>query len=126
MLDSDGLPPRESLKQFLGAVGDRDLFSDDPEFDSHWLSMLVDAAISFGGRKLRDAKKLVEQVSVNHRLEFADPPRHRAEADARRLAFAVTQATLITAKANSKYQMALIRRPNAAGLPATAAGSDLP
>src|SRR6266436_1387612 len=93
MLDSDGLPPREALKRFLDAVGGRALFSDDPEFDSHWLSMLVDAANSFGGRKLRDAKKLVEQVSVHHGLEFADPPRHRAEADARRLAFAVTQAT---------------------------------
>jgi hypothetical protein len=55
--------------------------------------MLVEAAISFGGRNLRDAKKLVERVSVNHGLEFADVPRHRAEADARRLAFAVTQAT---------------------------------
>src|SRR5260370_21993492 len=39
MLDSDGLPPSEALKLFLEAVGDRDLFTDEPGFDCHWLSM---------------------------------------------------------------------------------------
>jgi hypothetical protein len=29
--------------RFLDAVGDRDLLSDNPEFDAHWLGMLVDA-----------------------------------------------------------------------------------
>jgi hypothetical protein len=39
-LDSDGLPPSEVLKRFLDAIGGRDHpFSDEPEFDSHWLSM---------------------------------------------------------------------------------------
>src|SRR5438132_11534746 len=34
MLDRDGLPPREALTLFLEAVGDRDLFSDEPQYDS--------------------------------------------------------------------------------------------
>jgi len=102
MLDRDGLPPSEALKRFLDAVGKRDLFSDEPGFDSHWLEMLVDAAaISLGGRKLGDAKKLVEQMGLT--LEFGEPiqalrarraeaPRHRAEADARGLAAAFAKA----------------------------------
>src|SRR5258707_15726469 len=60
MLDSDGLPPSEALKRFLDAVGGRDLFSDEPGFDSYWLRMLVDAAaIPLGGRKPWDAKNLI-------------------------------------------------------------------
>src|SRR5260370_6785552 len=79
------------IDRFLEAVGERDLFGDDPEFDSHWLSMLADAAtISLGGRKLRDAKKLIEQMGST--MEFAEAPRHRAEADSRGLAFEFAQA----------------------------------
>ena len=49
--------------------------------------MLVDAAaISRGAPKLGDARKPVE-----HGLKSDEPPRHRAEADARRLALAVTE-----------------------------------
>jgi hypothetical protein len=43
MLDQDGLPPREALQRFLEAVGDRDLFSDEPDYDatgSTWLRRL--------------------------------------------------------------------------------------
>jgi hypothetical protein len=87
MLDQDGLPPSTALKQLLDAVGDRDLFSDEPEFDDHWLGMAVDAAaVTLGGRKLGDARKLLEQIGLV--LEPGKPPRHRAEADARRVALA--------------------------------------
>jgi hypothetical protein len=93
MLDRDGLPPSEALKRFLDAVGDRDLVSDEPTFDNHWLSMLVDAAaISLDERKLGDARALIARMGAKQGLEFDEPPRHRAEADARRLALAVTQA----------------------------------
>ncbi len=43
MLDCDGPPLREALTRFREAVGDRDLYSDSPEFDDHWLSMLANA-----------------------------------------------------------------------------------
>jgi hypothetical protein len=39
MLDQNGQPPSEAVKRFLEAVGDRDLFSDEPDFDAHWLAM---------------------------------------------------------------------------------------
>jgi hypothetical protein len=55
--------------------------------------MLVDTAvISLGGRKLGDAKKLIEEMGVT--IELAEPRRHRAEADARRLALAVAEAIM--------------------------------
>jgi hypothetical protein len=63
MLDRDGLAPREAVERFLEAVGDRDLFSDEPDFDQHWLGMLVDAAgIFLGARKLGDAKQLIGRM----------------------------------------------------------------
>jgi DNA polymerase III epsilon subunit-like protein len=114
MLDRDGLPPKEAIERFLDAVVGRDLLSDEPGFDDHWLRMLANAAaISLGGRKLGDARELIEQIGAKHGseferreslrteetkspyaagakhgLEFDEPPRHRAEADARRLAMA--------------------------------------
>jgi hypothetical protein len=91
MLDLDGLPPHRALKRFLDAVGDRDLFSDEPGYDAHWLSMLMDAApCSLGGQKLGDVKKLIEQMGLT--IEFVGSPTHRAEADARRLALAFARA----------------------------------
>jgi hypothetical protein len=55
MLDHDGLSPGDAVERFLEAVGDRDLYSDEVDFDRHWLAMLVDAAgISLGERKLGD------------------------------------------------------------------------
>lgn len=44
MLDGDSVSPREALARFLGAVGDRDVYSDNPDFDQHWLGALADAA----------------------------------------------------------------------------------
>ena len=44
MLDEDGLPPSQALTRFLEAVGDRELFSDDPEFD-------FSLAFDVGGRR---------------------------------------------------------------------------
>jgi hypothetical protein len=88
MLDRDGLSPREAVERFLAAVGDRDVFSDEPDFDTHWLAMLMDAAeISVGDRSLSDVKRLTGDWTV----EADEPPRHRAEADARRLALALSR-----------------------------------
>jgi DNA polymerase III epsilon subunit-like protein len=84
MLDRDGLPPSEALTRFLNAVGDRDLGSDNPDFDRHWLGMLADAAgASLEGRTLSDLKH------SDLTPKFDEPPGHRAEADARRLALAL-------------------------------------
>ena len=86
MLDRDGLTPGEAVERFLADVGDRDLYSDEPDFDTHWLGMLMDAAgVSLGGRKLGNVKRLPGHWTV----EADEPPRHRAEADARRLALAL-------------------------------------
>jgi DNA polymerase III epsilon subunit-like protein len=95
MLDREGLPPGEAMRRFLDGIGDRNLLSDDPDFDMHWLSMLADAAgTSNERRNLGDAKKLIEQAAANQGLtiEFDEPPRHRAEADARRLALTFVRA----------------------------------
>ena len=70
MLDRHGLPPSQAMKRCLEAVGERELFSDDPEFDSHWLSMLADAAgTSIGGRTICNAKKLIESIGAKLRPE---------------------------------------------------------
>jgi hypothetical protein len=89
MLDRDGVSPREAAERFLAAVGDRDLYSDEVDFDRHWLAMLAAAAgISLGERKLGDVKCLAGHIDWT-----AGSPdevlRHRAEADARRLALAL-------------------------------------
>jgi hypothetical protein len=42
MLDRAGLAPRDAVERFLEAVGDRDLYSDEVDFDRHWLTMLSD------------------------------------------------------------------------------------
>jgi hypothetical protein len=81
--------PREAVEPFPKAVGDRDLFSDEPDFDQRWLTMLSDAAgISLGERKLVDATELVGRVGATAPL--GERPHHRAEADARRLALALS------------------------------------
>jgi hypothetical protein len=88
MLDKDGVPPRDAVERFLAAVEDRDLYSDEVDFDSHWLGMLLDAAgISLGERKLGDVKRLTGHWTI----EAEEPPFHRAEADARRLALALSR-----------------------------------
>lgn len=94
MLDREGLPPRAAMARFFAAVGHRDLFSDAPDFDSHWLGMLSDAAgISLDGRRLGDARKLIEEAGAKAGSKEQPPgPRHRAEVDARRLAAAYLEA----------------------------------
>ena len=88
MLDRDGLSPREAAERFLEAVGDRDLYSDEVDFDRHWLGMLLDAAgVPFGERKLGDLNQFVQRSGLTPK--FDEPPRHRAEADAVRLALAL-------------------------------------
>ena len=44
VLDRDGVAPRDAMARFLAAVGDRDLYSDQADFDFHWLTMLAAAA----------------------------------------------------------------------------------
>jgi DNA polymerase III epsilon subunit-like protein len=88
MLDRDGVSPREAVERFLEAVGDRDLLSDEPDFDTHWLGMLVDAVgVSLGERTIRDLNEFMRRPGL--RPKFEEPPRHRAEADAMRLAIAL-------------------------------------
>jgi DNA polymerase III epsilon subunit-like protein len=88
MLDRDGLPPTEAVDRFLEAVGDRDLYSDEVDFDTHWLTMLADAAgVSLGERTLGDLNEFMRRSGLTPK--FDEPPRHRAEADAVRLALAL-------------------------------------
>jgi hypothetical protein len=88
MLDRDGVSPREAVERFLAAVGDRDLYSDEIDFDTHWLGMLFDAAgVPLGERRLGDLNEFVRRSGLT--VKFDEPPRHRAEADARRLALAL-------------------------------------
>ena len=94
MLDREGLPPAEVMKRFLAAVGDRDLFSDEVEFDQHWLGMLADVAgVDLAGRKIGDARKLIEAAGGDlGAAANSDEPRHRAGPDARRLALLYARA----------------------------------
>jgi hypothetical protein len=88
MLDTDGVSPRKAMERFLEAVGDRDLLSDELDFDTHWLEMLMDAAgISLGKRKLGDLNQFMQRSGLTPK--FDEPPRHRTEADVRRLASAL-------------------------------------
>jgi hypothetical protein len=65
MLDRDGVPASEARRRFLDANGDRDLLSDEPNFDAYWLGMLADAnGTSFKGRSLGDARKLIEWLQT--------------------------------------------------------------
>ena len=89
MPDHDGVPPREAVERFLDAVGDRDLYSDEVDFDRNWLGMLVDAAgMPLGERKLGDLNEFMRRSGLMPKFE--EPPRHRGEADARRLALALS------------------------------------
>lgn len=85
LLELEGLPPRQAMERFLQAVGERELFSDQPHFDAHWLSMLARAAdSSIGTPQIKDLRALVAGAGVRPRSTA-----HRAEADARDLASAV-------------------------------------
>jgi hypothetical protein len=91
MLDRDGVSPREAVERFLAAVGDRDPLSDEVDFDTHWLGMLMDAAgISLGEKRLGDLNGFMQRSRLT--AIFDEPPRHRAEADARRLAVPLSRS----------------------------------
>lgn len=71
-------------------MGDRDLYSDEVDFDRHWLMMLADAAgMSLGERKIGDVRNLLDATRLSTIEDGGGSPRHRAEADARRLASAL-------------------------------------
>lgn len=83
MLERDGLNPGEVMARFYRGVGDRQLFSDNPDFDAYWLAMLADAAgTSVETHKIGQANRIVGSKWSGRGT------RHRAEADARRLAVA--------------------------------------
>ena len=93
MLDRDGVPPGEAVDRLLDAVMGRDIYSDQPDFDEHWLTMLFAAGGGpFGDLKLGNAARLVDPAGAI--LELEGPSAHRAEADARRLAEAVAKVFL--------------------------------
>lgn len=89
MLDRDGVSPSEAISRFWAAVEDRDIFSDAAEFDYHWFCMLArEGGFDFGedddaGDFFGDLTRLMDEMSLT--VAFGDMPRHRAEADARRL-----------------------------------------
>jgi hypothetical protein len=95
MLDQEGLPPGEAMKKLLAAVGERELFSDEPEFDAYWLGMLAEAA-SVPAPKIRHAKSLIEKTRSDEQPEMGvTRPHHRAEADARKMALAFASARTV-------------------------------
>jgi len=94
MLEHHGLQPAEAMKTFLEAVGERQLFSDEVDFDAHWLAMLAKAAgRSIQEHEIGDARTLIKRVSPEPLSKLASgKSNHRAEPDARRLALAFTTA----------------------------------
>jgi hypothetical protein len=64
MLERDGVAPAEAMKRFMEAVGDRELYSDEPEFDAHWLGMIAKAA-GASIPEIGNAKTLIEEMSGN-------------------------------------------------------------
>jgi DNA polymerase III epsilon subunit-like protein len=87
MLDRDGLPPAEAMRRLLAAVGDGTWFSDEPDWDNHWLAMLAEAAgIDLAGRTLGDARALITAGGIRLTSAETGPRHHRAEPDARQLA----------------------------------------
>jgi DNA polymerase III epsilon subunit-like protein len=94
MLEEDGLAPAEAMKRFMEAVGDRELVSDEPDFDNHWLGMVAKAAgISLQGRVIGNANSLIGKAWPQQRPQpEVGRASHRAEPDARRLALACAAA----------------------------------
>jgi hypothetical protein len=88
MLDRGGLRPIDVMQQFLAAVEGCELFSDEPDFDRHWLGMLAEAAlVDLAGWEIGDARKLIGEMGASEEFKGdLDGPRHRAGPDARRLA----------------------------------------
>jgi len=85
------------MRRFLEAVEGRAVFSDEPSFDQYWFHELAEAA-DLPSIKLGDAKALINAVASKRGLNFGEiakpfPVRHRAEADASRLAMIFARAT---------------------------------
>jgi hypothetical protein len=88
MLERDGVAPAEAMKRFMEAVGDRELFSDEPDFDAHWLDMIA-AGASIPAREIGNAKSLIDRRCLATGSKFGVcRSSHRAEPDARKLAIA--------------------------------------
>jgi hypothetical protein len=69
----------------------RDLYSDQPDFEAHWLAMLSDAAgWAVSDFNLTNVAQLFDDASAVQKFDARSV--HRAEADARRLAAAVAKA----------------------------------
>jgi DNA polymerase III epsilon subunit-like protein len=94
MLDRGGLRPIDVMRQFLAAVEGCELFSDEPDFDRHWLGMLAKAAlVDLAGREIGDAKTLIGETGASEGFKGdLGGPRHRAGPDARRLALLYLRA----------------------------------
>ena len=94
MLDRDGVSPAEAMKRFLVAVEGCELYSDEPDFDCHWLGMLGNAAlVDLARSEIGNAKTLIEEAGGKDALVGEpDGPRHRAGPDALRLARAFGRA----------------------------------
>jgi DNA polymerase III epsilon subunit-like protein len=94
MLDRGGLRPIDVMRQFLAVVEDCAWFSDEPDFDRHWLGMLAKAAlVDLAGREIGDAKKLIGEMGASEGFKGdLGGPRHRAGPDARRLALLYLRA----------------------------------
>jgi hypothetical protein len=90
MLERDGVAPAEAMKRLMGFVGDRELFSDEPDFDAHWLGMIAKAAgTSTPVREIGNAKSLIGRRCLAAWSKLKDcRSSHRAEPDARKLALA--------------------------------------
>lgn len=88
MLDREGVPADEALPRLLQSVDDRQLLSDEPAWDLYWLGQLIEAAGSSADKPLGNAKVVITEAAARlGRVPNWDLPiRHRAEADARRLA----------------------------------------
>ena len=97
MLDQHGLSPIDVMRRFLAAVEGCELYSDEPDFDRHWLGMLAEAAlVDLAGREIGDAKKLNGKARGSATLRRdPDGPVHRAGPDARRLALLYGQGKIV-------------------------------
>jgi hypothetical protein len=92
MRERDGVAPAEAMKRLMGFVGDRELFSDEPDFDAHWLGMIAKAA-GTSIPEIGNTKSLIEGRCLATGIKFeVCRSSHRAEFDARKLAVAFAAA----------------------------------
>jgi len=97
MLMNEGLEPCKAADVFLKAVKDAKLYTDAPEFDLRWLQILLDAAqinnvIEFHHFEdiYANAVQQENHPNLSEAIYLAEqncPKTHRAEQDAKHLAF---------------------------------------